>query len=182
MPYPDCPVTVVPSLLPCPICAILSACSVPHVLSHMSSPSCPAPSLFSPAHLSPQFGPCCHVLASCRLCPVQADLSGWPVETDLSGLSSPASLLMSCPRCRATTLLFMAVLPQLSHLSCPVLTALSFLSCSGHPILSFLSWLYHPHFLWLSVLTILPSLSCPSCPAPAFLSLALLPCCPVFVK
>ncbi len=93
---------------------------------------------------------------------------------------------MSCLRCHTPTLL--SWLPchncpsQLSCTSCHVL-----LSCSGHPVLSSLSCLYHPYYLRLScpgcpILAVLPRLSCLSCPAPAFLSPALFPCCPVFLS
>ncbi len=50
----------------------------------------------------------------------------------------------------------MAVLPQLSLLSCPVPAILSLLSC-GHPVFSFLSWLIIPSVLF-------------GCPIPAVLS------------
>jgi hypothetical protein len=78
----------------------------------------------------------------------------------------------------------MAVLPQLSHLSCLVPNALSFchvlailssLSCPACTILTFSGCPGCP------VLVVLPRLFCPSCPATAFLSPAVFPRCPLFV-
>jgi hypothetical protein len=104
--HPHCPVSSCPVLAvmfwpPCPLfpfldvlsqlssLAILScpACPVLPVLSCLSYPSCPAPSLFSAAHLSSQSVPCCHVLASCPLYPIPADLSRLTFQADLSRLT-----------------------------------------------------------------------------------------------
>jgi hypothetical protein len=162
-PCPSCPVLTVmfsPSCHPFPVLAVFNLISslailsrlscpcypIPTVLSQLSFPECsvpaaltqfPAPALLSPALLSPLPCPGCHVLAV---------LSCQSIQTNLSGLSCS---------------------------SCHVLDVLSQLYCHGHssPVLVVLSQLCCllscPCF---HVLAFLSSLSCTGCTLPTILS------------
>jgi hypothetical protein len=155
---------------------VLSHPSCPIFLSYLSSTSCPAPSLLSPAHLSSQFGPCCPVLASRPLCPVLPDPSKLSCYANLSKLTCLGFPVQrhQCHQMSCLNHTVIAVLPWLSHLSSPVLAALSF----SH-VLAILASLSCPActihtFFGCPVLAVLSKISCRSCPSPALLSLALL--------
>ncbi len=145
----------------------------------MSPLSCPAWFLFqlfcSCSQLTcPRVWSLLSCLASRPLSPVLPELSRLTCQANLSRL-----ICLGYPVQRHSWCHVPDVMPQLycygchsvpSQLSCPNWPVL--LLCSCHPVLSFFSCLYHPDILWLS---------CPGCPAPAFLSLALFPRYPVFV-
>ncbi len=147
-------------------CLSCLACPVPPG----SCSSCPAPVHNSPA---PESGHCCHVLASRPLCPVLPELSRLTCQATLSRL-----ICLGFPVQRHSQCHVQDVMPQLychgcqgvpSQLSCPISVVLSqptdlsfcYVIAILHPVLSFFSCLYYPDIL---------RLSCPDCPAQAFLS------------
>jgi hypothetical protein len=62
LPWLSDPCRPISFLLPCPICPVLLVLSTYHVLPVLSHLSCSI--TFVHSYLSPQPGPCCHVLAS----------------------------------------------------------------------------------------------------------------------
>jgi hypothetical protein len=158
----------------CPVPPVQSHCPVSPLLSHLS---------FCIAHLSPQSGPCCHVLASCPISPALADLPRLTCQADLSRLTClycpvqchcrchvlDVKLQLYCQGCPATV-----VLSQLSwRLPCPsVMFWPSCPLCLVLPVpsrlssLAVLSWLSCPGFPVLAVLfqQSSPQLFCPNCP------------------
>ncbi len=109
--------------------------TVPPVLSHLFCPTCSVPSFLSPVHLSPQYDPCCHVLAPRPFCPVLAYLPEWPAMPILSSVIADVMFQIFCPDpgfmpqhfCRQ----FFApdVLSLLSCSHCSALSALSYMPC-----------------------------------------------------
>jgi hypothetical protein len=123
-------------LTDCSGCLVLSHLSCPCVLSRRYCPSCPVPFPLSPANLSRQSGPCCHVQAF------------HPTASALSWLSCQGFLVS-------------ALLPQHSSaqlfcLCCPVFVVMfswscSICSCPTCPALGVLSWIFYPDFPVLAV-------------------------------
>jgi hypothetical protein len=120
---------------------------------------------------------------SCSLCPVQNNRPRLTYQGDLSRLSCLSgpvpdvlSLLschnyfipLSCPTCPVLAVMFWPVLSYVSYPGMYYPSCLLWLSCLSCPVAAFLSLLSFLGYLVLAVL------SRAGCPAPAFLSKALL--------